>query len=296
MDLPLGGTHALLVTPFDDDGRLDKGSLAALVDFVLDGGVQGVVALGTTGEFFTLGPAERVEVMQAVVDAVAGRAHVTIGVGGDATSVCVELAGRAREIGADCLMAVPPYYFDLTPAAQMRHFTAIALSAELPIMLYDGAGGIPVPVEVIKMVTEAAPNVRYVKLALPDPSRVADLVSSLPGLCPLAGDDVTLVAALRAGARASAIATGCIQPREVVTVHEAVNAGRLDEAVSTFAATLAPSLLATSTPKHQFIARFKEVLHAMGVLASPRVRSPLGAITAEEREELLSVMRHLKVL
>lgn len=163
-------------------------------------------------------------------------------------------------------------------------------------MIYDGSGGIPVPAAVIAAVADVCPNVVHAKLALPDPSRVTALVRQAPGVVPFVGDDTTLVAALRAGARGSAIATGNIQVMDVVAVHDAFARGDRHAAVATFAARIAPSLAATSTPKHEFIARFKEVLVAMGVIASARVRSPLEPVAPDDREELLAVMAHLGIV
>lgn len=296
MQLPTDGTQTLLVTPFDRDGGFDRGSMAGLIDFVLEGGAAGVVALGTTGEFFTLTPRERIEVAEFVVRHVRGRAPVTVGVGAPDTATAVGLAAAAESAGADCVMALPPFYFELSAEAQVAHFIAVARSVRLPVMLYDGAAGIPVPVEVIARVAGDALNLRYVKLALPDPNRVTALAARLPDLVPLAGDDTTLVAALRNGAQGSAIATGNIQPGDVAAVHAAHASGDEAEAVRIFAATLAPSIMATSTPKRQFIVRFKEVLTALGLLAAPTVRLPLLPLAAPDREELLNVMRGLKVL
>jgi 4-hydroxy-tetrahydrodipicolinate synthase len=296
MDIITNATHTLLVTPFDQYGELDTPSLSSLIDFTLGAGAAGVVALGTTGEFFTLTPMERHEVMKHVVDHVGGNAPVTVGVGADGTAGAVALAQHAQDAGADCIMVLPPLYFDLSPEAQIHHFTTVANSVNTPVMLYDGAGGIPVSHDVIAAVAKEAGNVKYAKLALPDPSRVRAVVTAAPGVIPLAGDDTTLVAALRNGARGSAIATGNIQAREVTEVHRAFDVGDITSAAEKFAASLAPSIMATSTPKTEFIARFKEVLAAKGIIASAHIRSPLRPVDPEDRDELLDVMRYLGVL
>lgn len=296
MDLVPGGANTLVVTPFDDSGELDHKSMASLIDFVLGGGIQGIIALGTTGEFFTLSGAERVEVMRSVVTQVAGRVPVTLGVGADGTAAAVELARAAREAGADCVMVLPPLYFDQSPAAQIEHFTTVARSTALPVMLYDGAAKIPVPAEVVAEVAKRASNVRYVKLAFTDPERASDIRRLAPGVVPLAGEDSALLSTFRAGAVGSTIATGNIQPREVMAVHEAYHRGDLDEAYTIFTNTLLPAMVAISIPERNFIARFKAVAAAMGVIASGHVRSPLRQIDAESREELLMVMKKINVL
>ncbi|TDB82243.1 dihydrodipicolinate synthase family protein [Micromonospora sp. KC721] len=294
-ELPVHATHALLVTPFTDEHALDRRSMRSLVDFVLTTGAQGVVALGTTGEFFTMRPDERVEVMETVIDAVAGRVPVTVGVGADSTASAVALARQAREAGADCVMVPPPFYFARSAAAQRLHFTTVASAVDLPVMIYDGADGIEVETATIASVAEAAPNVRYVKLALPKPDKVAEVVARVPHLVAFAGDDVTLVEALRAGAVGSAIATANIQSADLSKLHAAHASGDLAGATALFAGRLAATVLATGNPKSEFIARFKEVLTALGVIQSATVRPPLSPISARAREDLLATMEAVNV-
>jgi 4-hydroxy-tetrahydrodipicolinate synthase len=285
-----------VVTPFTQDHKLDWPSLRSLIDFVLGGGAQGVVALGTTGEFFTMRPDERFEVIDAVLDAVAGRVPVTIGVGAEGTAGAVTLATHAARAGADCVMVPAPFYFARSAESQQAHFVAVARAVDLPVMIYDGADGIEVSTATLGRVAAAAPNVRYVKLALPRPDKVAEVVAALPHLIPLAGDDVTLVEALRAGAVASAIATGNIQTADIQKIHAAHASGDLAGATALFVNRLAATVSATGTPKGEFIARFKEVLAAMGVIASAAVRLPLLPISDRARADLLATMRAVHVL
>lgn len=295
-ELPVHATHALLVTPFTTEYTVDRHSLHSLVDYVLAGGAQGVVALGTTGEFFTMRPDERVEAVTTVVEAVAGRVPVTVGVGADSTASAVALARHAREAGADCVMVPPPFYFARSAAAQRLHFTTVAAAADMPVMIYDGADGIEVETATIASVAASAPNVQYVKLALPRPDKVAEVVTHVPRLVAFAGDDVTLVEALRAGAVGSAIATANIQSAELSKLHAAHAAGDLAGATALFASRLAATVLATGNPKVEFIARFKEVLHALGVIQSATVRPPLSPISTRAREDLLATMEAVDVL
>lgn len=297
MELPLNGLHTLLVTPFEVDGAFDRKSMGALIDHVTtDGASLGVVVLGTTGEFFGLTEGERVEVARAAIDAAKPRAvPVTVGVGAIGTAGSAELARSAEQLGADCVMVVPPVYFDLTDTAQLRHFVTVARATTLPVMIYDGAGGIPVSAETIRLAAAQAPNIRYAKLALPDPGRIARLRELAPSITIFAGDDTSLVAGLRGGASASAIATGNIQAPDVAAIHDAVSDERFADAEKIFRQAIVPSVVATSVPKHEFIARFKVVLAHLGVIATDVVRSPLSPISAQDKEQLLDQMRALGV-
>jgi dihydrodipicolinate synthase/N-acetylneuraminate lyase len=137
----LGGAQVLLVTPFDEEGELDERSLAALIEFAVDAGVQGVISLATTGEFFAMTPAEREEVMAVVVKQVRGRVTATFGVGDSSTRTAVALARAAEAQGADCIMLQPPWYYAHSAAAVDAHLLTVATAVRIPTMLYDGGGG-----------------------------------------------------------------------------------------------------------------------------------------------------------
>ncbi len=217
--LPVGGTHVLLVTPFLPDHTRDRDSLASLIEHVIEAGADGVIALGTTGEFFTLSAAERVDLMKDVVDIVDGRVSVTIGVGSDSTAEAVSLARHAQSAAADCVMVLPPFYFAKSTGAQLAHFRAVIQAVDISVMIYDGADGICVDAATVAALARESNNVHYVKMALPAPQRVAELLHLAPQVTVFAGDDATLVTALRMGAAGSAIATGNFMPREVIALN-----------------------------------------------------------------------------
>jgi 4-hydroxy-tetrahydrodipicolinate synthase len=156
----LTGAQVLLLTPFDEDGEIDERSLAALLEYVIGAGIDGVVGLGTTGEFFTLSLDEQARLMTLIAEQVRGRVPLTFGIGNSATSVSIELARHAQELGADCVMLQSPYYFQHAPEAIDAHFLAVANAVDLPVMVYDGAAGIELSVERIHSLNERAANIR----------------------------------------------------------------------------------------------------------------------------------------
>ncbi|GAA2973023.1 dihydrodipicolinate synthase family protein [Streptomyces enissocaesilis] len=293
--MSISGANTLLVTPFKADGELDLKSLGDLTEFVISGGVHGVMALGSSGEFFTLSWSERVEVMKHIADVVGGRVPLTLGVGADSTAACVELIQAAESCGADCALVLPPLYFDQSPHAQALHFTTVARAADIPVMIYDGAGGVAVPPSVIAAVRAEAPNVQYVKQATPEPHRTREILDLAPGVLPLAGDDTLLLTSLRNGAVGSSTAIGNVLPQTISRLHEEFDAGNVSEATELYT-KLMPAVLATSAPKVEFIARLKVLLNAMGVITNAHVRSPLRPLDDATRGELLEVASHLKLL
>jgi 4-hydroxy-tetrahydrodipicolinate synthase len=130
------GCLTALVTPFRD-GKVDFGGLAKLVDWQIEQGVDGIVAVGTTGESATLSVDEHVAVISAIVKAAHGRVPVIAGAGGNATTEALELTHAAEDAGANALLHVTPYYNKPSQEGLFRHFEAIAKATKLPIILYN---------------------------------------------------------------------------------------------------------------------------------------------------------------
>jgi 4-hydroxy-tetrahydrodipicolinate synthase len=127
-----------MVTPFRADGTIDLTTAAALADYlVAEQANDGLVISGTGGEAPTTSDSEKTDLLQAVVDAVDGRAHVVAGVGTFDTAHSVHLADQAAKAGADALLVVTPYYSRPPQSGLVAHFRAVADATELPTMLYD---------------------------------------------------------------------------------------------------------------------------------------------------------------
>ncbi|ADB49964.1 dihydrodipicolinate synthase family protein [Conexibacter woesei] len=290
------GAQVLLLTPFTDDGEVDERSLASLVDYVIDGGIDGIVGLGTTGEFFTMSVEEQARVMTLLAAEVRGRVPLTFGVGNSATSVAIELARHAEALGADGVMLQPPYYFDHTPASTEAHFVAVANAVGLPVMAYDGGAGIELSVERVRRINEQAPNVRYVKISIVDPGKVQAYADGAPALETLVGDENMLLMGLRHGAIGSTVGWSNVDPSAVSRVHRAFEAGDLDGARTVLLREVVPAVSPCITAKNGWIRSYKEILAAKGVIASPATRLPLTPLDPIRRDEVLSAMRELALI
>ncbi|HST56260.1 MAG TPA: dihydrodipicolinate synthase family protein [Solirubrobacteraceae bacterium] len=289
----LRGGHVLLITPFDRDGEIDERSLAEHIEFVLAGGVDGIVGLGTTGEFFTLSPRERMQLMTLIAERVGGRTTLTFGVGDSSTRVAIELARHARECGADVVMLQSPYYYAHSTAACDAHFLAVAAAVDLPVMLYDGAAGIEVSVERMRRLHEAAPNISYVKMSIPDPSKVAAVVAGAPGVSALCGDENMLVLALRQGAIGSTVGIGNVLPGAISSLHRAFERDDLAAARAVQIHELTPLVSVCTNEKSAYIRCFKEILMRMGIIASAATRLPLRPLDPLRLEEVLATVKAL---
>jgi 4-hydroxy-tetrahydrodipicolinate synthase len=131
------GTGVAMVTPFQEDGQVDYEALAKLTGYLIDGGVEYLVALGTTGESATLSAAERKEVWSFIAKAVSGRVPLVAGIGGNNTLEVVEQIKQFDAFGYDAILSASPHYNKPTQEGIYQHYKAIAESSSLPVILYN---------------------------------------------------------------------------------------------------------------------------------------------------------------
>lgn len=131
------GSIVALVTPMKSSGEVDWPALDALIDWHIESGTDGIVPVGTTGESATLTVPEHKQVIQATVRRVDGKIPVIAGTGANATAEAVELTRDAKEVGADAALLVTPYYNKPTQEGLYRHYSVIAESVDIPMVLYN---------------------------------------------------------------------------------------------------------------------------------------------------------------
>lgn len=197
------GCGTALVTPFDDRGRIDFGAIERLVSWQIEEGIDFLVPCGTTGESATLSRDERKAVTAAVIRTVGGRVPVVAGAGGNHTARAVFWARDAAEVGADGILSVTPMYNKPSPEGLVRHFSVIADSTELPILVYNvpSRTGQDLEVETILRLAEI-PHVAGLKEASPNFAKIARLMAAVPeDFAVFSGDDSTALAFVALGAR-----------------------------------------------------------------------------------------------
>ncbi len=231
----LRGTYTAIVTPFRDDARqsIDDDALDALVDAQLDGGVQGIVPCGTTGESPTLDSAEQTLVIARVVKRVRGRVAVVAGTGSNSTREAVERSQSAANAGADAVMVVVPYYNKPSGEGLERHFVTVAKSVSCPVVVYNipGRCGIDMSVDTLARICDAAPNVVAVKEATGNVLRTQEIVRRFGSrLTVLSGDDALTLAMIAVGAEGVISVTSNVLPRAVSDVVKLALEGRFADA------------------------------------------------------------------
>jgi len=131
------GLMPALVTPFDEDGEIDLQATEAVVERHIEAGVDGISALGSTGEFSHLTGSERRRFAEALVGMVDGRVPLVVGVGTTGTREAVDLARHAESVGADGVLSVSPFYWKVGEEALFRHFVTVAETVEIPTLVYN---------------------------------------------------------------------------------------------------------------------------------------------------------------
>jgi 4-hydroxy-tetrahydrodipicolinate synthase len=220
------GCLTALVTPFKG-GKVDFEALAKLVDWQIEQGVDGIVAVGTTGESATLDVDEHVAVIAGIVKASRGRVPVVAGAGGNATTEALELTRASEDAGADALLHVTPYYNRPNQEGLFRHFEAIAKATKLPILLYNvpSRTACDLLTETVVRLAELE-NVVGIKDATGNLVRGGELIAKVgERMTVLSGDDGTAFPLYAIGARGVISVVSNVAPRAMSDMWDAVKAG-----------------------------------------------------------------------
>ena len=286
--ISFAGAHTALVTPFKD-GALDEAALTLLIETQIQGGITGIVPVGTTGESPTLSHEEHHRVIEIAVKVAAKRVLVIAGTGSNATSEAVELTIEAHKLGADAALVVAPYYNKPSPEGLYRHFKKVADSVSIPIVLYSipGRCGIEIPVPVIVRLAANCPNVLAIKEAGGNVERVHQLRAALPeSFQILSGDDALTLPFMAAGAVGVVSVASNIIPAEVERLVQNFLKGDLgkSEEIHNRFAPLFRDLFIEPNP-----VPVKTALAAKGICLDD-VRLPLCEMSLENRKTLLKTL------
>jgi 4-hydroxy-tetrahydrodipicolinate synthase len=280
------GLTVAMVTPFRG-GELDLEAMARLADFLLDGGVEGLVVSGSTGEAATCTVEERRTLWRFVRERVRGRVPVVAGTGTNSTSDSIALTRMAEETGMDGVLVVTPYYNKPTAKGQVAHFTAVARSTRLPVILYNVPGRTATnsTPDVLEKL-ESVPNVVAVKEA----SGSLDQASALKArtrFTVLSGDDSLTLPMIAVGAQGVISVAGNAAPRAMRDLCDHARAGRFREAETAHLRLLPlfKGLFLESNP-----GPVKFLLSAMGMIEN-ELRLPLVPVEPATERAVLEAAR-----
>ncbi|NLV87892.1 MAG: 4-hydroxy-tetrahydrodipicolinate synthase [Tissierellia bacterium] len=227
------GAGVALVTPFKD-GKFDKEAYERLIDFQIENKTQALIVLGTTGEASTISKVEKADIITTAVERANKRIPVIVGVGSNSTELAIENTKQAESLGADGLLLVTPYYNKCTNDGLIAHFTAVANSTKLPIILYNvpGRTGVNMPPEV-NLSMSRVENVIGVKEASGNISQVLEIKRLVPkDYMIYSGNDDQVVPILASGGHGVISVASNIIPREMQDMCEAFMEGDVEKALN----------------------------------------------------------------
>ena len=198
------GAGVAIVTPMKANGEVNYPKLEELLNYQIENGTDAIIICGTTGESSTLTHEEHLEAIRFTIEKVAGRIPVIAGTGSNCTETAIYLSQEAEKYGADGLLLVSPYYNKATQKGLIAHFTAIANSVKIPIILYNiqGRTGVNMTPETIAYLTKHVENIVAVKEASGNISQIAKVAQLCGDSCDIySGNDDQIVPILSLGGK-----------------------------------------------------------------------------------------------
>jgi 4-hydroxy-tetrahydrodipicolinate synthase len=287
------GVITAIVTPFRN-GALDEDALRRLIGEQIAAGIDGLVPVGTTGESPTLSFEEHIRVIKVTVEEARKRVPVIAGTGANSTKEAIELSRAAREVGADGMLQVTPYYNKPTQDGLYRHFKAIVDEVPLPTIVYN----VPSRTSVDLLPDTVArlcdlPAIVGVKEATGSAQRAAQIISRCGDRMPvLSGDDATAFPLYALGAKGCISVVSNVAPADMAAMWDAAAAGdwARSRALHYKLFALSEGLFIETSP-----GPVKAALAMMGKIAD-EIRPPLYATTGANKDKVRKILQDLKLL
>lgn len=294
--LKIEGVYPALITPFTKDDKVDKDGLKRLVEYVIEGGVAGIVPCGTTGEAATLSHNEHKEVIRAVVEY--STVPVIAGTGSNNTKEAIELTKYAEDAGADACLLITPYYNKPNVTGLKEHFARIGDAVDIPLVLYNipTRTGQNVSAETQVELAADVANIRGVKEASGDLKQVGTIIrlAKEQGLdfTVVAGDDFLTLPIMSLGGKGVISVAANIAPKDMSAMVDAMSKGEMEKAmeINLRLYPLFDAMFLETNP-----IPVKKAAELIG-LPSGHVRLPLGALSDANVDKLRKVLKGLGMI
>lgn len=289
MPIDWKGVYAAATTEFHPDESLDVAATKRHFERLIDGGIHGLVVMGTVGEGTSLDPDEKREVLRAGIEAARGRVPVVTGVAETTTRGACRWAAEAEQLGADGLMVLPGMIYKAQPHENLHHFRAVAQASRLPIMVYNNpvSYGVDLKPEHVAALADE-PTIVAVKESSDDPRRITDLVNLTGNRFVILGgvDDLALESILLG---AVGWVSGLVNafPEENRLLWDLATAGRWQEARDVYR-WYTPLLHLDTLPT---LVQCIKLADAEVGLGSETVRAPRRPLVGADREQVLRIIR-----
>ena len=278
-----------MATPLTKDGKIDARRLREFVDYLIDGGVDGLFPLGTTGEFALLSDDERREVAAVVIDQANGRVPVAVGVSDPCIERVLGFSEHAKDTGADAVVATPPYYYTLTEEAIYQFYAKLAGEISSPLILFN----IPewthnfVPPNIVKRLTDEGciVGMKYTEYNFLNLQKFLSAAKSK--IAVFTGSDALTCSNLEFGGAGAVIGISNVAPKESAMIFDEFKKGNLTKARQIQSRFL-PLIEAIGTGKYP--AAVKEAMKVVGMPLG-EVKKPLLPLSAEEKRSVREKLR-----
>lgn len=287
------GTGLALVTPFNEDYSIDFNALSNLIEYTISGGVEYLVALGTTGESVTLSKTEKRQVYEFIAQQTKGRVQLVAGVGGNYTAEVIESLSLLKDLNYDAILSVSPYYNKPNQEGIYQHFMAVANASELPIILYNvpGRTGSNMTASTTLRLANSSDNFVAIKEASGNPEQFMDLLHAKPADFEIiSGDDNLTVPFVAMGMSGVISVIGQAYPKQFSTMVRLALDGNLTEACQLHYELypLMKAIFADGNP-----GGIKALLSQMGICKNI-VRLPLAPVNNQVFETLNQLRQAIK--
>ena len=287
MSIDWQGVYPAVTTQYNDDLSINFETTKAMVDTLINEGVDGIIVLGTVGENASHTREEKVAILKAVQEVVAGRVPVLSGVAETSTQFAVEFSKQCEAIGIDGLMVLPGMIYKSDEAEAIYHYQQVARNCNLPIMIYNNpvTYGVDVGIEGMKVLAEEK-NIVSIKEATEDTRRISELYAAFGDRFIIFGgvDDIALES-LMLGCTGWISGLTNVFPQESVAIWKLAQAGRYNEAREIWRWFL-PLLRLDTVPKLVQCIKLCEQLADRG---SELTRPPRMPLTGEERANVVRI-------
>lgn len=237
-NINLNGIIVPIITPVDENENIDEEKLREQVNFVIDGGVSGILAYGSNGEFYMFDEDELIEGFKIIVDEVNRRVPVFFGIGAIRTKKCISLAKKARDLGADGISVIQPMFLKPTERELFEHFEAIAKSVpDISMLLYNNPGrvGYSLSAKLVERLAREVDNIVGIKDSSGDITLLSEFIRVTKDVefSVLGGKDTLIYPTLAMGGCGSVCTTANIFPEFVCSIYKLFQEGKYEEALET---------------------------------------------------------------
>jgi 4-hydroxy-tetrahydrodipicolinate synthase len=295
--MKLEGTIVAMVTPFNDKDEVNETGIRENINYLIDRGVDGVLAAGTTGESATITHDEQRKMIDIMVDEVNGRVKCIAGAGSNSSKEALGLVKYAESAGADAALVITPYYNKPQPHGLYMHYRMLAESTNIPLIVYNvpSRTGTDIDVDTIAKVAELD-NIIAIKEANPDLDKVSQIMKKLESVdsdfCVISGNDNLTLPMISLGAKGVISVLANVDPARMSKLVQSALDGNYTEAMRIHYELydLMKVLFIESNPVPT-----KEALNLMNRPAG-HVRMPLGSLKEENKNKLQKVLQDLKLI